>query len=107
MDVSEATFYVWKKGYGNRGLLEIHELCQLRDENARLKRLVADLTLDRHILQEVVKKRSSSWASKRNCTMGAGLRLTERAAPTDGGVGRGETAIPVRASAYLADPRGL
>jgi putative transposase len=57
MGVSEATFYVWKKRYGNLGLLEVRELRQLRDENARLKRLVADLTLDRHILQEVVKKK--------------------------------------------------
>lgn len=56
MGISEATFYVWKKRYGNLGLLEVPELRQLRDENARLKRLVADLTLDRHILQEVVKK---------------------------------------------------
>jgi len=57
MGISEATFYVWKKRYGNLGLLEIRELRQLRDENARLKRLVADLTLDRHILQAVVKKK--------------------------------------------------
>jgi putative transposase len=57
MGVSEATFYVWKKRYGNLGLLEVRELRQLRDENARFKRLVADLTLDRHILQEVVKKK--------------------------------------------------
>ena len=57
MGVSEATFYVWKKRYGDLGLLEVRELRQLRDENARLKRLVADLTLDRHILQEVVKKK--------------------------------------------------
>ena len=57
MGISEATFYVWKKRYGNLGLLEIRELRQLRDENVRLKRLVADLTLDRHILQEVVKKK--------------------------------------------------
>ncbi len=73
MGVSEATFYVWKKWYGNLGLLEVRELRQLRDENARLKRLVADLTLDRHILQEVVKKRSSSRSSRRHCTMGTGL----------------------------------
>jgi putative transposase len=57
MGISEATYYKWKKRYGNLGLLEIRELRQLRDENARLKRLVADLTLDRHILQEVVKKK--------------------------------------------------
>ena len=53
MGISEATFYVWKKRYGNLGLLEVRELRQPRDENARLKRLVADLTLDRDILQDV------------------------------------------------------
>jgi putative transposase len=58
MGISEATCYVWKKRYANMGLLEVRELRQLRDENARLKRLVADLTLDRHVLQEVIKKRS-------------------------------------------------
>ena len=57
MGVSEATFYVWKKRYANLGVLELRELRQLRDENTRLKRLVADLTLDRHVLQEVIKKK--------------------------------------------------
>src|SRR6266480_8133949 len=56
LGVSEATFYVWKKKYGNLGVSELRQLRQLRDENARLKRLVADLTLDRHILREVLKK---------------------------------------------------
>ena len=55
MGISEATYYVWKKKYADMGLLEVRELRQLRDENARLKRLVADLTLDRRILQEVIK----------------------------------------------------
>lgn len=57
MGIAEATFYVWKKKYGNLGVLELRELRQLKEENVRLKRLVADLTLDRHILQEVVKKK--------------------------------------------------
>lgn len=57
MGISEATYYVWKKKYADMGILEIRELRQLRDENARLKQLVADLTLDRHILQEVIKKK--------------------------------------------------
>jgi putative transposase len=57
MGISEATFYVWKKRYANLGTLEMRELRQLRDENAKLKRLVADLTLDRHVLQEVIKKK--------------------------------------------------
>ena len=47
-----------KKKYGNLGVSELRQLRQLRDENARLKRLVADLTLDRHILQEVLKKKT-------------------------------------------------
>lgn len=55
--VSEATFYVWKKKYGQFGVSEMREMRQLRDENARLKRLVADLTLDKHILSEVIRKK--------------------------------------------------
>jgi putative transposase len=54
---SEASLYIWKKRYGNLGLTEVKELRQLRDENARLERLVADLTLDKHILNEVVRKK--------------------------------------------------
>lgn len=57
MGVSEASFYVWKKKYGKLGLTELRELRQLREGNARLKRLVADLTLDKHILGEVVRKK--------------------------------------------------
>jgi putative transposase len=68
MGISEGTYYMWKKRYANLGLLEVRELRQLRDENARLKRLVADLTLDRHVLQEVIKKRlreSLIWTPRR------------------------------------------
>ena len=57
MGISGATFYVWKKKYGGLSLTELRELRQLREENAKLKRLVADLTLDRHVLQEIVKKK--------------------------------------------------
>lgn len=57
LGVSEATFYVWKKKYGQFGVSEMREMRQLRDENARLKRLVADLTLDKHILSEVIRKK--------------------------------------------------
>jgi putative transposase len=55
--ISEATFYVWKKKYASLGASELRKLRQLEDENTRLKRLVADLTLDKHILQEVIKKK--------------------------------------------------
>ena len=57
LGVSEASFYLWKKKFGKHGISEIRELRQPRDENVRLKRLVADLTLDKHILGEVVRKK--------------------------------------------------
>lgn len=56
--VSEATFYTWKKKYADFGVSEMRKLKQLEDENARLRRIVADLTLDKQILQEVVRKKS-------------------------------------------------
>ena len=55
--VSEASFYVWKKKFANLGVTELRKLRMLEEENARLKRVVADLTLDRHILQEVLRKK--------------------------------------------------
>jgi putative transposase len=55
--ISQQTFYLWKKKYAGLGLQELRELRQLRDENAKLKRLVADLSLDRHILQEIIAKK--------------------------------------------------
>ena len=54
--ISQQTFYAWKKKYAGLGLNELRELRQLREENAKLKRLVADLSLDRHVLQEIVSK---------------------------------------------------
>ena len=57
MGISEATFYVWKKKYASMGVTELRRLRQLEDENARLKKLVADLTLDKHILNEVIAKK--------------------------------------------------
>lgn len=57
LGISSATFYLWKKQYAGLGVQELRELRQLRDENGRLKRLVADLSLDRQILQEIVSKK--------------------------------------------------
>ena len=57
LGVSEATFYLWKKKYGGMGVSELGRLKQLADENERLKKLVADLSLDKHILQEVIAKK--------------------------------------------------
>lgn len=55
--VSEQTFYRWKKEYGGMLPSEARELKQLRDENAKLKRLVADLSLDKVMLQDVLQKK--------------------------------------------------
>jgi putative transposase len=57
LGISEATFYNWKKKYGDLGASEVRRLRQLEEENARLKSVVADLTLDKNILQEVIRKK--------------------------------------------------
>ena len=57
MGVSEQTFYRWKKVYGGLGVGELRRVKQLEDENRKLKQLVADLSLDKHILQEVLSKK--------------------------------------------------
>lgn len=57
MGISEATFYNWKKKFGGMGVTELRRLRQVEEENQRLKRLVADLSLDKEMLQEVIKKK--------------------------------------------------
>ena len=57
MGISEATFYNWKKKYSGLGPSELRRLKQLEEENAKLKRLVADLSLDKAMLQDVVKRK--------------------------------------------------
>lgn len=57
MGISEATFYNWKKKYGGLGVSELRRLRQQEDENKRLKRMVADLSLDKQMLQDVLTKK--------------------------------------------------
>lgn len=57
MGVSEASFYQWKKKFSGMGVSELAKLRQLQEENNQLKKLVADLSLDKHILQEVLSKK--------------------------------------------------
>jgi putative transposase len=57
MGISDATFYNWKKKYSGLGPSELRRLKQLEEENAKLKRLVADLSLDKAMLQDVVKRK--------------------------------------------------
>jgi len=57
LGVHENTFYLWKKRFGGLGTPEIRELRQLREENAKLKRLVADLALDKIMVQDIIEKK--------------------------------------------------
>ena len=57
MGIAEQTFFRWKKKYGGLGVSELRRLRQLEEENRQLKRLVADLTLDKQMLQDVLSKK--------------------------------------------------
>ena len=57
MGISEATLYNWKKKFAGMGSAEVRRLKQLEDENRCLKGVVADLTLDKEMLQEVLRKK--------------------------------------------------
>lgn len=57
MGVSEQTFYRWKKQYGGMGVGEIRRLKQLEEENRKLNQLVADLSLDKLMLQDILSKK--------------------------------------------------
>lgn len=57
LGISDATFYNWKKKYGGVGPSELRRMRQLEEENAKLKRLVADLSLDKAMLQDVLSKK--------------------------------------------------
>jgi len=74
--ISEARFYIWKKKYAGLGLSEPR---QLREENGKLKRLVADLSLDRHILQEIVQKNCKAPSAARARAVDAGSVRAELA----------------------------
>ncbi len=57
MGITEATFYRWKKKFAGMGIAELRRLKQLEEENKKLKRLVADLSLDKAMLQDVLSKK--------------------------------------------------
>lgn len=60
--VSKHTVYAWKSKYGGMELQEVQRLKELEDENRRLKKLVADLSLDKDMLQSVIRK--NGWSSQ-------------------------------------------
>jgi putative transposase len=57
LGISEQTFYRWKKKYAGLGVAELRRLKQLEEENTKLKQLVADLSLDKRMLQDVLSKK--------------------------------------------------
>jgi putative transposase len=57
LGVSEQMFYRWKRQFAGMGIAELRRLRHLEEENRKLKQLVADLTLDQHMLQEVLRKK--------------------------------------------------
>ena len=57
MGISDATFYKWRQKYGGLGPSELRKMKQLEEENSKLKRLVADLSLDKIMLQDVLSKK--------------------------------------------------
>ena len=62
MGISDATSYNWKKKYGGLGPSELRRLRQLEEENTKLKKLVADLSLDKFMLQDVLSKSSKAFS---------------------------------------------
>ena len=108
--VSEATFYIWKKKYAHLGVSELRRLRSLEDENGRLKRLVADLSLDKHILSEALRKKSEAHTAPRAGRLGADhLRRQLRAGLSSGAVQSGGVVSPQSGAgpdrAARADPR--
>jgi putative transposase len=55
--ISEATYYNWRKKYGGLMLSEMKRLRQLEEENGKLKKIVADLSLDKEMLQDVIRRK--------------------------------------------------
>src|SRR5207245_961637 len=102
------TFYRWKRKFGDLGVSELRELRQVRDENRRLKRVVADLTLDKQILQESLRNkfcpRRSGGAGSRGCGRPFGSRRAARAGRPGCGARCSRTRVPGRPGAYVSYP---
>ena len=69
LGVSEQTFYRWKKKFAGMGVAELRRLKQLEEENRKLKQLVADLSLDTHMLQEAIRKNCKAGPETRTGTV--------------------------------------
>jgi putative transposase len=85
--ITETTFYRWKRRFAGLDVSEVRELKQLRDENRKLKQVVADLTLDKQILREALGKNGRPRSSPGRCGLGAGGVSGEWAAGVSGAPG--------------------
>ena len=113
MGISEATYYRWKQLYGGLGPSELRKMRQLEEENQKLKRLVADLSLDKAMLQEVLAKKilrlggvgrssigcrtslaSASAAAALPCDLTGERTATDRCGPTRRHYGNGSRRLP-------------
>ena len=70
--ISEATYYMWRKKYGGLMPSEMKRLKQLEEENSKLKRIVADLALDKEMLQDVIREKYEACAAARGGRSGEG-----------------------------------
>ena len=70
LGVSEQTYHRWKGKYAGMGISELRRLKQLDEENSSLKKLVADLSLDKHMLQEIIAKKLKSLCARRRLLTG-------------------------------------
>jgi len=77
LGISDATGYVWNKKNANLGATEMRELRLLREENAKVKRLVAALALDKHILGEIARKKLKPAGASASSSSGC-AKLTEQ-----------------------------
>jgi putative transposase len=75
LGIAEQTFYAWKKKYVHLGVSELRRLRQVEEENARLKSLVADLSLDRHMLSQALRKKVKGPHAVENWPRGCGTRF--------------------------------
>lgn len=80
MGISDQISCRWKKVYGGLGVREGRRVKQLEDENRKLKQLIADLSLDKHIMQDLLAKKLRRLAAARTCHPGPGVPRHQRAA---------------------------
>ena len=77
--ISENTFYIWKRKYGEMTVAEVHKLRAVEYENARLKRLVADLALDNQAQKEIIKSSATRSEEGRGMPHSRSLRVISQA----------------------------